>query len=384
MKLKLLSLVAFGITVCTQNSFAACNSKDGTKYTITIQEDSKEVKGDTIYMDLGDDRTLSIDADGGQETPTYFWSFTDEEETETTGAAKDYDLSSLAAGEYEVFAGVEFTDGNSYDEEKSEYSKDCLVEKTLVVKAIISETVKKAADGTTADERTKIGVCEEVTFYDQSLGAANWTASAGKPKSFNGTIFSWKAPEVEGDVTITAKITGQDPVSMTMSVIKPTGADWKKRASVSSGYTIGNVGAQMTLEELTLTPATVNFENIKVKEVSGPASNITGDFRNVNSSTLYHNASSYWISFGSDNKSVSGSHDLAGQAPPGSPAGSAGSFDWVIPMNYRDKSKSSGNGFEFTTVTQSFDYTASGTCTVEKDDKSICKVTRAKNQTSCQ
>jgi len=267
---------------------------------------------------------------------------------------------------------------------------------------ITSTTAKHAADGTTPDSRATVGVCEKVTFAVDPAMVAVWTADDGDPKTGNGKTFAWTAPEKENaKVTITATM-GTTVCKKEMKVIKPASAAWKKLDStITAGYG-ANAGCQMKLKELTLTPLTVNFERIQVQEVSGPASDIEGYFKNdppfsnttpkagpppVAAGLLYHRAdgttglgNGVWQSINS--KNLGNGTDTAGAAPPGIPPGfvqggfTDGTFTWAIPMNYRCVDNAAGAGINFATINQVTTIKKDGTLSVTKDDAAICKVSR--------
>ena len=252
------------------------------------------------------------------------------------------------------------------------------INRVTVVSKIISKTVKTAPD-LTPDDRTKVGVCEEVIFHMKGLPSVTWTASSGSPRSGSGTYFQWTAPDVEGSVTITSTSAGGITSRLNMSVIKPTSAAWQNKLMGMMIYPLGKAGAGMLLADLTLTPPSVNFEYIQVTEVSGPASRLFGYFdpksTGHHTSAPYHTASGVWMTISSGNKTPSGVKDTAGLKYGLNSPWYWGSFTWEIPYAYRDAANS-GTSRAFTTVIQTFDLQNTGEMSVIKDNAVICNETR--------
>jgi len=80
----------------------------------------------------------------------------------------------------------------------------------LTVFKVVSNTLKSAADGTTPNNRTTVGVCEKVTFSMVPAMNVTWNADDaedGTPVTGFGTTFNWTAPETENNnISITATI----------------------------------------------------------------------------------------------------------------------------------------------------------------------------------
>lgn len=265
---------------------------------------------------------------------------------------------------------------------------------TANVIQILHTTVLTAADGSPND-RTDVGVNEQVTFSTDPSTPANWRFSAGEPLVANNvSSVLWTAPITASSVVVMAVVNGKD-YTISMRAWAPYSAQWKRRLSVTTGYTAGRAGAQMRITDCTLEPSNVNFTRIQRREMDNAADGVSGWFSDpffttpVPPSTtnrLYHSSSGQWISIViQGGKNMSTSVDTAGYDPPGLrptlvPGGfTAGGYNWNIPYEYRSATNP-GGGIQFTTVRQNFKMTADGTMTVVKDDDTICRVTRSPNQ----
>jgi hypothetical protein len=274
---------------------------------------------------------------------------------------------------------------------------------------ITSKTKKHAADGTTADNRLTIGVCEKVDLT-ASAKAKKWSVDMGgdvDPKADSTTTVFTAGNKAVDKATVTAELADGTKCTITFKIIIPASAAWKKFDSKVTGYTNGNAGAQMKISNLTIGPMNVSFASIQVREKSGPPSDVTGYFANnppwtvnapekgppmVDAGILWHRAGGdaaglgdgHFFAIGDNNVSVAGIVDTAGFPPPGiapdTVAGGfkAGGFAWVIPYEFKCATDADATAAKFTDVTQKFTITAEGTMTVTKDDATIAKVTRAK------
>jgi hypothetical protein len=189
-------------------------------------------------------------------------------------------------------------------------------------------------------------VGEEVTFTSNVSGA--WTASGGTPAASvaNGKKFKWTASDRAASITITLTA-GTQTATTTMTVIEPTGITAKKLSEIR--FSKGEQGAGMKLRFI-YAPMTVSFGNIEVKEVSGPATNITGYYTSTPANELWHDSGDTFTRIGKDNKDTAiDTAQGAGDDPPWTD----GTFDWVIPNKFKTITEA-GDGKQFTTVTQAF------------------------------
>ncbi len=115
-------------------------------------------------------------------------------------------------------------------------------------------------------------------------------------------------------------------------------------------------------------PKNVSFGNVQAKEVSGPASNITGYYKKYyNANQLKHNSGDTFTNIKQNNEDSA--QDTAKSEDTFKPY-SNGTFDWVIPNKFRVKTEA-GDGKEFTKVTQSFKIDAVGTEKITKAGVSV-------------
>jgi hypothetical protein len=227
---------------------------------------------------------------------------------------------------------------------------------------ITSETKFAAPDGT-AKTRTDVGVGEVVTFTGSASG--KWTATSGTPVTLaSGKTFTWTAPDRAKDVTVKLEVGSQSAIS-TMKVLEPAGIICARNSTIPIG--VGTAGAGMKLT-FNYTPKKVSFGNVEAKEVSGPATNITGYFRkHYTDDDLKHDSGDTFTSIKENNEDSA--QDTAKSVDTFKPY-EVGTFDWVIPNNFRVKTEA-GDGKEFTKVTQAFSINAAGTEKITKDGASV-------------
>jgi hypothetical protein len=92
----------------------------------------------------------------------------------------------------------------------------------------------------------------------------------------------------------------------------------------------------------------VSFGNVQVKEVSGPASNITGYYLALPAAELWHDSGDTFIAVGADNKDTAvDTASFSGETQPWTD----GTYDWLIPYHFQTKTEA-GDGKKFATVTQ--------------------------------
>lgn len=245
----------------------------------------------------------------------------------------------------ESSASDEAVEANLSEDEAVEVNKaEDEVEAEPVAPPTISHETKFAAPDGSAKTRKKVAVGEKVTFTGSAAG--KWTASSGTPdKLANGTKFEWTAPNRAANPSIKLEV-GDKSASVTIEVVEPASITATKDSEIA--YTAGQQGAGMYLTFI-YHPKMVSFGNIKVKEVSHPASNIEGYYKH-HGMPHYHNTGDTFTTIGEDNKDTA--TDEASQSGYPSPW-SDGKFDWEVPNNFKVKTEG-GDGKKFTTVTQSF------------------------------
>jgi|SRR5215216_2332096 len=208
-----------------------------------------------------------------------------------------------------------------------------------------SKTTFRAPDRS-SKARTTIAVGEQVAFKGSKAGT--WAADAGLPVTgASGKTFVWTAPDRAASATITLTV-GTQTVAKTMTVVEPTSITGSKVGSDLS-FPAGDQGAGMRLR-FKYSPLNVSFGNIEVKEVSGPATNVTGYYSGLPAADLWHDSGDLFTRIGKDNKDTAiDTASFTGDPPPWTDGG----WDWVIPNNFKTITEG-GDGKQFTTVTQSF------------------------------
>jgi peptidoglycan hydrolase-like protein with peptidoglycan-binding domain len=210
---------------------------------------------------------------------------------------------------------------------------------------ITHETTFSAPDGTDK-KRTNVGVGEEVTFTGSAVG--KWTATNGTPRELAcGAKFTWTAPDRAATVTIKLQV-GTEEATVSMKVIEPASITGHKNSEIA--FAAGTAGAGMKLTFI-YHPRNISFGNVKAKEVSGPATNITGYYRkHFTNARLKHNSGDLFTPIKENNEDSA--EDTASDEEHVKPY-EKGTFDWVIPNNFRVKAEA-GDGKQFTRVTQAF------------------------------
>lgn len=184
--------------------------------------------------------------------------------------------------------------------------------------------------------RTTVGVAEEVTFHcasaDTTWSASGGTAGKTKRKKGNADMFSWTAPSAKGSVTITVTKQDGSKGTLSISVIEPTGI----RASRKGSLPVTGVGAGMELD-FVFEPTTVSFAAVEWQEVPSNATNIKGKYFSKHK-PLDHDSdhgAGRWLSINGQNR-ANAAGDEAKFDYTFTPY-EAGSFDWVIPTQWRVK-----------------------------------------------
>ncbi|MDA0163049.1 hypothetical protein OM076_22440 [Solirubrobacter ginsenosidimutans] len=225
------------------------------------------------------------------------------------------------------------------------------------------QTKFKAPSG--GRKRTDVGVGEDVTFTSNLKGS--WAASGGTPAAAvtNGKKFKWRAANRAASITVTVTA-GTQTKTTTMNVIEPTIITANKLSEMS--FKKGEQGAGMKLR-FVYQPLNVSFGNMEVKEVSGPATSITGYYLTQPAKSLWHDSGDTFTRIGKNNKDTAvDTASNGGDAKPWSD----GTFEWVIPNHFKTIDEG-GDGKQFTTVTQAFTLLADGTITVSKGGQSVTR-----------
>ncbi len=209
---------------------------------------------------------------------------------------------------------------------------------------VTHKTAVAAPDGS-GKSRNDVGVGEKVVFTGSASGT--WTATGGSPTTGSGKKFTWTAPNRAASVTVTLT-TGSSSATEALSVLEPASITAVRNSTIA--FRKGRAGAGMKLS-FHYHPKTVSFGNTEAKEVSGPATNITGYYRkHYSDADLEHDSGDTFFPVKDDN--VDSSEDTASTEDPFKPY-EEGTFDWVIPNHFKVKTEG-GDGKKFTEVTQAF------------------------------
>jgi len=237
----------------------------------------------------------------------------------------------------------------------------------------IKTQIRAAPDGTNRSRLAPpltVGVCEEALFTLEGADSADWTASAGEPNSGEGRpSLTWRAPsQANNAITITAQPPSPSPeiavspCTIQVSTVAPSGIRFERERVTPFGA--GTAGAGMDLK-YNFEPKNVSFGNTQFREEAGPASDVTGYFKNTEKfRDLSHKPNERWKRIDWDNTFSS---DRA-ETPILPEPWSAGSFKWVIPYNY-GPARDRGAGTEFTRLEQVFSINAFGDVTITKGDR---------------
>ncbi len=233
---------------------------------------------------------------------------------------------------------------------------------------IVSETVKRAPDGT-PDTRRTVGVCEKVDFsLTDSSSPMEWRASADDPLIGTGALWRWSAPHAGGAVTITARLATGGTCTATMQVVPPqslsgaldaewtTGPDYDE---VNGTIPPGTAGAGMFLT-MTVAPLNVCFGYCEASEVPTAGENVLGYFTTLTAAQLFHSSAGRWWIITDDNEWFD-TAATSGAPPPWL----IGSYQWTIPNHYRCLGETDASTLYATTV-QAFGIGADGTMSVDK------------------
>jgi hypothetical protein len=143
------------------------------------------------------------------------------------------------------------------------------------------------------------------------------------------------APDTSNTVTIAVNFSGVN-VSEQFTVLEPASESaviyQSNLLSYPSGPPIppGALGVSMFLTPIIVGPTNVSFANVEVRELSGPATNVTGFFTNY-LPNLYHNADPNWDILTKSN----GWDDAASMTNNLPRPWYPGSFDLIIPVQWQ-------------------------------------------------
>ncbi len=221
---------------------------------------------------------------------------------------------------------------------------------------VTSQTIAIAPDNS-ADSRTTVGVGERVLFSSDIAGT--WTASAGHIIGINnGATMVWEAPAVAASAVITLT-TASGNQTFNFTVIAPD--DLIMVVANHEPIAAGTAGACM-IQNVTVTPLTVNFGRTQWLEVPGPATNVTGYFRRFPATELRHHPNRHYLPFDDMNTGLTDHAADHGELPPFSD----GTFEWVIPNRYKIDGETDAQGRFFANTVQSFFMNADGSMMITK------------------
>ncbi|MFN8395597.1 MAG: hypothetical protein U0176_13235 [Bacteroidia bacterium] len=224
------------------------------------------------------------------------------------------------------------------------------------------ETHLNSRDG--GKVRTKVGVGEKVKFTGNLVG--DWAATAGYAKAKLGSdIFEWTAPRRATSVDITLTV-GKDIVTVNMTVVEPDAIECvrKDRMKFPAGFSAAGMHVWFHYK-----PYDVSFGRVEAGEKSGPATYITGYYRdNYADADLWHNSGDHFTRIQENNRDSAA--DTAANSTGEAPPYKWGQFHWVIPNRFRVVGET-GDGKVFTKVTQGFFINATGGQSITKGEASV-------------
>ncbi|MEQ9290062.1 MAG: DUF4157 domain-containing protein [Cyclobacteriaceae bacterium] len=224
-------------------------------------------------------------------------------------------------------------------------------------------TVFSAPSGNPAS-RKDVAVGEVVDFKGNMPG--DWTADKGDPANRGANNdFKWTAPNraATAKITLEFKAMTKKEASVNMNVVEPDAVVGTKISDVNDGFRDGYAGVGMEVQ-FTYRPLNVSFGNIKVKEVSGPATNVSGYYKKVQESgdDLYHDSGDHFTQIKENNEDSAA--DQVSTIEETLKPYEDGTYDWVIPNHF--KVKGEGGDKYFTDVTQAHQIWASGKLKITK------------------
>jgi hypothetical protein len=226
---------------------------------------------------------------------------------------------------------------------------------------------------TNDQQRTRLGVGEEVDLYIIPADTVTWSTSAGSvtPASGSSTRFTAPSNVPPATATITANY-GAGSCTKPFTIVPPTGID---RALVVSNYNFptNTMGAGMHLY-VWIAPTNVSFYRVSVIEPGMDAINITGKFTNWTGAQLGHTTArgaNVWFPLSHANMWPP-AWDHAQWSGVGQPW-YAGSFEWPIPGKWKIGSGPTNNLTAWNQIMSITD--TNGTMTVQKFGFTVTRTT---------
>ena len=217
--------------------------------------------------------------------------------------------------------------------------------------------------------RTKLGVGEKASL--RLTPAPNcpvtWGLSGGSGaiSATSGSSISFTAHDRASTATVTATVNGIQR-SITYDVVEPASESAVKVSDIS--YPSGTIAAGMILK-ITTHPTDVSFTNVEVRELPGPASNITGYFTHFSPSALAHQPAAEWAPIRPGNE---GDDEVALQITPGTVPLEPGGFQFDIPVRWQVVGTNNAASLPNVLQTHSLN-NAAGSVTVSKFGKSATR-----------
>lgn len=201
-------------------------------------------------------------------------------------------------------------------------------------------------------KRKKLGVAEpvDITVTPQNAGNIVWSLANQQDSSLLQTS-SYKprftAASLQCNPELKADFGNGITHTLNFQVVEPTGEMAEKESDLSPadmGITAQQQGVGMNLI-ITLLPNDVSFENLEVRELSGPASNQTGYFLQYTGGDRYHAANPDWQRVDKNNQygDQAGFWDWPKIMVKGNLQWIPGSYEWDIPLRWRVPGKPERN-----------------------------------------
>lgn len=241
-----------------------------------------------------------------------------------------------------------YTGGSS-----SESNSQASPEVTVLACQITSQTL-----ATTPNQRDRgvLGIGEQVFVTFNPSKSVSWSVDKGTVNLASGISTMFTAADSVENSTVTATIDGVG-IEKKFSSILPSSINGIKNSS--SGGQSGSVSMNITFE---FQPTTVSFYRMEFREITGPASNVTGYFEQFSSFQLWHTPNPNFIgTSGYDNLFCC---DTAAMNQSTTPY-SQGGFDWDIPIEVRVLGSSTQHR-PFNILQQFNMLNASGDCSINK------------------
>jgi len=234
------------------------------------------------------------------------------------------------------------------------------------------------ADNPPTHNRTTIGVGEQVqlSFRPNVPTNTTWTALKGSVSPTSGAATLFTAPSNAVRAMILVTLPGNKTKVLDFNVVEPMGFTPPLVTNSNPlALSAPEAGASMAVT-MSLLPTHVSFANVQLSEVSNNAVNISNYFANTNIFTtnpayfLRHQTAGFWIEDSLDNSYG----DAVGIPPTNLPSPwSSGSFQYVIPIQWKVGDNGATNNLMTNTATFSID--GNGTVTVERWGHSVTRTT---------